>query len=175
MPRFLLSQLLSRKQKPKKKQLDADLKAHQVDRSAAKSAIASATAIREKEAAAFAKEKAESTATIDATSKAITAISSGMSGSFLQTSAAQTLRQLMMAKDELDADRQDIMAFLTGGQSGGYAPASGEIVGILKTMQENMEKSLAEAEKAEAEAVAAHEELLSAKAKEVAANTKAIE
>merc|ERR1719269_364373 len=34
----------------KKKQLDADLKAHQVDRSAAKSAIASATAIREKEA-----------------------------------------------------------------------------------------------------------------------------
>jgi len=66
-----------------KKQLDEALKAHQADRSAAKAAMAEATAIREKEAAAFAKEKAESTATIDATSKAITAISSGMSGSFL--------------------------------------------------------------------------------------------
>jgi len=158
-----------------KKQLDEALKAHQADRSAAKAAMAEATAIREKEAAAFAKEKAESTATIDATSKAITAISSGMSGSFLQTSAAQTLRQLMMAKDELDADRQDIMAFLTGGQSGGYAPASGEIVGILKTMQENMEKSLAEAVAAEAAAVSAHDELLAAKTKEVEAATKSIE
>merc|ERR1719324_580768 len=67
------------------------------------------------------------------------------------------------------------MAFLTGGQSGGYAPASGEIVGILKTMQENMEKSLAEAVAAEAAAVSAHDELLAAKTKEVEAATKSIE
>merc|ERR1719407_62664 len=152
MPRFLLSQLLSRKQKPKKKQLDADLKAHQVDRSAAKSAIVSATAIREKEAAAFAKEKADSVATIDATSKAITAISSGMSGAFLQTAAAKALKQLMLSRGELDADRQDVMAFLSGGQGGEYVPQSGEITGILKTMKDNMEKSLSEAEAAEAEA-----------------------
>merc|ERR1719498_2103296 len=67
------------------------------------------------------------------------------------------------------------MAFLSGGQNGGYAPASGENVGILKTMKETMEKRLAEAEAAEAAAVTVHEELLAAKEKEVAANTKAIE
>merc|ERR1719498_193191 len=106
---------------------------------------------------------------------AITAISSGMSGSFLQTAAANTLRQLVMSRDELDADRQDVMAFLSGGQNGGYAPQSGEIVGILKTMMSNMEKSLAEAEAAEAAAVSAHDELIAAKTKEVEANTKAIE
>jgi len=159
----------------KKKQLDADLKAHQVDRSAAKSAIASATAIREKEAAAFAKEKADSLATIDATSKAITAISSGMSGAFLQTAAAKALKQLMLSRGELDADRQDVMAFLSGGQGGEYVPQSGEITGILKTMKDNMEKSLSEAEAAEAEAVKSFDALVAAKTKEVEANTKAIE
>merc|ERR1719183_3178300 len=44
-----------------KKQLDADLKNHQADRTAAKAAIASATSLREKEAASFAKESAELT------------------------------------------------------------------------------------------------------------------
>merc|ERR1719183_2705667 len=43
-----------------KKQLDADLKAHKSDRAAAKEAVAEATAIREKEAAAFAKNNADS-------------------------------------------------------------------------------------------------------------------
>merc|ERR1719443_1031339 len=38
-----------------KKQLEADLKAHKSDRAAAKGAIEKATALREKEAAAFAK------------------------------------------------------------------------------------------------------------------------
>merc|ERR1719238_1395729 len=90
----------------KQKQLKEELKTHQAERSAAKAAMAEATAIREKEAAAFAKEKADATATIDATGKAIAAISSGMSGSFLQTSEAQILKKLVMSKDELDADRQ---------------------------------------------------------------------
>lgn len=158
-----------------KKQLDEELKAHQADRSAAKAAMAEGNAIREKEAAAFAAEKAESTATIAAVGKAITAISSGMSGSFLQTEEAQALKRLVQGKDELDADRQDIMAFLSGGRDGEYAPQSGEITGILKTMKDNMAKSLSESEAAETEAVATHEELIAAKEKEVAANTQAIE
>merc|ERR1719261_1718970 len=40
-------------------QLKEDLKQHQVDRSAAKQAVADATALREKEAAAYAKEASE--------------------------------------------------------------------------------------------------------------------
>merc|ERR1719478_1939964 len=48
------------------KQLKLDLKAHQTDRAAAKSAMAEATTIREKEAATFAALKAESDANIAA-------------------------------------------------------------------------------------------------------------
>jgi hypothetical protein len=156
-----------------KKQLDEALKSHQTERSAAKAAIAEATALREKEAAAFAKEKDETSANIDAMGKAISAISSGMAGSFLQTEGAQKLKKLIMAKDLLEADRQDVMAFLS--QSSDYAPQSGEITGILKTMKATMEKSLADSEAAEAEAIATHDDLVAAKEKEVAANTKAIE
>jgi len=153
-------------------QTKADLKQHQTDRSAAKSAIAAATSLREKEAAAFAKEKAEATANLAAMNGAITSITNGMAGSFLQTEGAQTLKRLMMAKDDLDADRQDVMAFLADGQN---SPQSGEITGILKTMEAAMAKSLADAEAAEADAVSGHADLVAAKEKEVAANTKAIE
>merc|ERR1719327_800596 len=47
-----------------KTQMEEDLKQHQVDRSAAKAAIAEATTLREKEAAAYAKEAAEAKANI---------------------------------------------------------------------------------------------------------------
>merc|ERR1719321_907836 len=50
-------------------QLKEDLKQHQVDRSAAKQAVADATTLREKEAAAYAKEASEATANIAAVNK----------------------------------------------------------------------------------------------------------
>merc|ERR1719456_182972 len=56
------------------KQLKSDLKSHQTDRAAAKAAMADATAIRAKEAAAFAAEKAELDANIAAVTKATDAI-----------------------------------------------------------------------------------------------------
>merc|ERR1719498_1330286 len=67
------------------------------------------------------------------------------------------------------------MAFISGGQENGYVPASGQIVGILETMKEEMAKSLSEIEGAEAEAVKSYEALIAAKTKEVEANTQAIE
>jgi hypothetical protein len=158
-----------------KKQLDSSIKKHRAERSAAKAAMAEAEALRNKESVSFDAEKAEASSNIEATGKAVTAIEKGMAGSFLQTGYAQKLRQLMLTRDELDADRQDVMAFLAGGQGEGYAPNSGEIVGILKTMKETMEKALAEATSAEEAAVASFEELVAAKTKEVAAASKAIE
>merc|ERR1719456_963766 len=99
-----------------------------------------------------------------------------MAGNFLQTNMAQVLKRLVLNNsDLLDADRQDIMAFLSGGENGQYVPQSGEITGILKTMGDEMSKSLADAEAEESAAVASHEELMAAKQKEVAANTQAIE
>merc|ERR1719265_1339549 len=53
-----------------KAQLEADIKQHQADRAAAKEAMAKATEIREKEAAAYAKESAEDKANLDALEKA---------------------------------------------------------------------------------------------------------
>jgi len=160
----------------KKKQLAEDLKQHQVDRSAAKGAMAEATSIREKEHAAFAKEKAELSSNLDAMGKAITAITNGMSGGFLQTNTAQVLKKLALTDTNLmEADRQDIMAFLSGGHGAQYVPQSGQITGILKTIHDEMSKTLADAEAAEASAVTSFDALIAAKTKEVAACTKAIE
>ncbi len=74
-------------------QVGTDLKAHQSDRSAAKDAIAKATGIREKEAAAFAKTSSDLKTNLAALGKAISAIEKGVGG-FLQTSAASVLRSL---------------------------------------------------------------------------------
>merc|ERR1719375_2271139 len=71
-----------------KKQLEAELKEAQTARVDAKDAIAKATAIRDKEAKAFAKLKSDAEANIGALSKAIPAIEKGMGSAFLQTNAA---------------------------------------------------------------------------------------
>merc|ERR1719331_2797085 len=95
-------------------------------------------------------------------------------GGFLQTSAASVLRNFAMNNNKIaDADRQDLLAFLTSNSD--YAPASGEIVGILKQMGDEMSADLKAAIDAEAAAVKAYEGLMAAKKKEVDALTKMIE
>merc|ERR1719450_543388 len=156
------------------KQLKSDLKSHQTDRATAKAAMAEATSIREKEAAAFADLKAEADANIAAATKATEAISKGMSGSFLQTSDAQVLKNLVMSKNNIDDEsREELTAFLSN--SADYAPASGQITGILKQMTDTMNADLAEATATENNAIKAYGELMAAKEKEVNALTKAIE
>merc|ERR1719298_212337 len=61
----------------KQAQLKEDLKQHQVDRSAAKAAVADATTLREKEAGEYAKEASEAKANIAAVNKAITSLEKG--------------------------------------------------------------------------------------------------
>lgn len=159
----------------KKKQLEEDLKTHQADRAAGKAAMSTAEALRKKAAATFAKEKASTTSNIDALSRAIAAISKGMSGTFLQTDAARVLKMVVSKATLLDADRQDIMAFLSGGQDGQYVPQSAEIVGVLRRIKDEMSKGFAEAEAAELASIASHDQLMAAKSRELGANTNAIE
>merc|ERR1719183_3031209 len=86
------------------------------------------------------------------------------------------LRRLVLSKqDILDADRQELIAFLSGAQGSGYAPQGGEIVGILKEMGSSMSKSLAEATSAEEAAIKTFDELVAAKNKEIASATASIE
>merc|ERR1719199_2237273 len=157
------------------KQLKEDLKTHQTDRAAAKSAMAEATTIRTKEAAAFAATKAELDANIAATTKATAAIEKGMAGSFLQTSEAQVLKKLVLAQNSVvqDYDREVLTSFLSG--STDYAPASGQIAGILKQMVDTMNKDLASATSDENTAIASYDGLMAAKTKEVNALTASIE
>merc|ERR1719446_1693782 len=120
-------------------QLKEDLKQHQVDRSAAKAAVAEATTLRQKEAAAYAKESDEMKANIAAVSKATTAIEQGMGGAFVQTGSGRVLQRLVQNSQSLaDNERAQLMSFLSGSQGDNYAPASGEITGILKTMHDEM-------------------------------------
>merc|ERR550514_898557 len=68
-----------------------------------------------------------------------------------------------------------ITAFLTQGQEVSYAPASGQIVGILKQMTDTMQKDLADATAEEQAAIKAFKGLMAAKTKEINALTKEIE
>jgi chromosome segregation ATPase len=156
-----------------KSQIESDLVKHKKDREDAKAAIADATAQREKEKAAFDAENAEDMANVAACGKAITAIEKGMASMFLQSGAANTLKNLVINRDLDRYSRRVLTDFLS--TSTGYAPASGEIVGILKQLLEDMEKELKEVVDEENAAVAEFESLVSAKEKEIQANTEAIE
>merc|ERR1719327_2035336 len=158
-----------------KEQLDAEIKEHKASRAEAKDALAKATAIRKKEAGAFAGESTELAANIDALTRAIAALEKGVAGGFLQTSAASVLRRLSLSMDMSSADREMLAAFLSQGSSAEYVPQSGEIIGILKQMKDEMEADLAEAKANEEKAIADYKALVAAKKKEIEAATKAIE
>merc|ERR1719316_2451400 len=153
--------------------LTSDVAQHKADREAAKTAMSTATSLREKEAAAFATESTETKTNIAATGKAITAVEKGMGSAFLQTAAASELKKFVLNGNLDDDQRETITAFLSEDDS--YAPQSGQITGILKQMKDTMEASLSDAEKAESVAIANYDELMKAKTKEIAAATEAIE
>jgi len=154
----------------------ANLKKAQQERSEAKAAMAEATAIREKEAAAFAKESGDLKTNIAAVNKAVAALEKGQAGAFLQTESAAVLTRLVENDEKMvDVDREDLTAFLSGGDSHGYAPQSGAITGILKQMGDTMTATLKDITNAENEAIASYDQLMKAKTAEVDALTEEIE
>merc|ERR1719262_986609 len=102
-----------------------------------------------------------------------------MAGGFLQTGNAAVLRRLSISLDLSNADRDVLSSFLSADaqdlEKYQYAPASGEILGILKQMKDEMEKDLAEITATEADQVKTFEELVAAKKKEIDAATAEIE
>jgi len=156
-------------------QLKSELAQHKADRADAKDALAKASALREKEAATFAKESSDDKTNIDALGKAIAAIEKGVAGSFLQTKAAAKLQQLTIDVEMSSVDRDVISSFLSQGQSAGYVPQSGQIIGILKQMKDTIEADLKDITATEDKAIEDYEELAGAKTKEIEANSAAIE
>jgi len=160
----------------KKAQLESNLKSNQVDRDSARAAMREATSLRQKEKASFDKALSDNKQNLAALGKAIAAIDQGMAGSFLQSDASRTVRALLMGNQDMpSADRQDVLAFLSGGHGGEYAPASGEISGILKTLSDEMSAEQKNLVSTENGAVADYEGLMAAKKKEVSVLTKGIE
>merc|ERR1719160_229770 len=160
--------------KAEKAQLEQELKDHQLSRETAKQDQETATSIREKEKADFDAASADMSTNIGAMKGAIAALEKGL-GAFMQISSSQkvVLQRMVAATTTLDDYQRDsAMAFLQGKES---AQSSGEIMGMLKAMLEEMEGDLATAEKDEATAVAGYEELSAAKAAEIASATSAIE
>merc|ERR1712083_616411 len=82
---------------------------------------------------------------------------------------------VMSRQNMLEADRQDVVSFLSGTENSEYAPQSGEIVGILKQIADELGAGLAEATEKEDAAVKAYKGLMAAKTKEVNALTASIE
>merc|ERR1719412_463920 len=83
------------------------------------------------------------------------------------------LQNLIINMDMSSADRDMLTAFLS--QGSGYAPQSGEVLGMLKQMLKTMETELNEITTAEETAVKTFEALVAAKEKELDANGGAIE
>merc|ERR1740123_2837609 len=97
-------------------------------------------------------------------------------GGFLQTRAAQVLRDFMRHEAEMnELDRQTLTSFLSASAQSTYAPKSGQIVGILKEMGDTMAADLASATKTEEEAIKTYNDLMAAKKAEVEALTAEIE
>jgi chromosome segregation ATPase len=160
-------------------QLASNIANAKKSREDAKTAIAEATAIREKEAKAYAAQEAEFSTNIAAMGKAIAALEKGAAGSsFLQSDAANTIRKATLDMDMSPQDRDAVSSFLgrdAEGEQSGYAPQGGEIIGILKQLKETMEADLAEATKNEQESLASFNSLVASKEKEIETLTKSIE
>ena len=75
----------------------------------------------------------------------------------MQTQSATVLKKVLSSpatRDMLEEDRQQLLSFLSGGGpfSQGYAPQSGQIVGLLKQLGDDMATSLAQSMAAEEKA-----------------------
>merc|ERR1719158_2329271 len=158
-----------------KVQIGQDLIGHKKDREGAASDIDEATMLREKEATEFAAMKADSETNIGMMAKAIPALEKGMGGAaLLQMPGADRLMKIVENNGNMDEqNRGDVMAFFQ--QGGDYAPASGQIVGILKGMKDDMEAELKEAIATEEKAISGFGELKASKETEIEMATEAIE
>merc|ERR1719353_2319173 len=163
-----------------KEQLDQELIQHKQDREAANQDLAKATTIREKEHAEYLELTGESKENVDAMTAAIAALEKGMGSGFLQskTSLIDRIHKILNTAQSLDSyQRSTVTSFLAGTQNpyGDYHGQSGEIVGILKMMKEDMDKGLNGAVSDEEKSAAGYEELSAAKKDEISAAGAAIE
>jgi len=164
-------------EKAEKSGLEGDLVKHKDDRTGATADLAKATALRSKEQGENEADLADQEANYAAVSGAIPALEKGMGASSLlqaNPSMKPQLKKAIAASQSISSmEKQDITAFLE--QKEGYSPVSGQIVGILKSMSDEMEKTIADLKTQESEAAKGFADLKAAKETEIEAASEAIE
>merc|ERR1719316_1045423 len=165
--------------KAEKSQLDQELIQHKSDRASAKKDLETATSIREKEHSDFVESTGEQKSDLDAMTGAIAALEKGMGGAFIQAhsgAASRVQKVVKTAASVDDFERSEILSMLQGKNPfGDYGARSGEIVGILKAMKDEMDKDLGGAVRTEEEAAKAFDGMAAAKKAEIQAASEAIE
>merc|ERR1719247_1149150 len=160
-----------------KAQLEEDIKTHTSDLAAATKDLEEATTIRYKEKSEFDATIGTKKSSEAALGKAIPAIEKGMGGSaFLQFAGAHAMkaikRALQSSQTITGSDKEKIQAFLQGGES---APGSGEILGMLKSMKDELSRDVASLTKNEESAVAGFSSMKASKEKEIEFADESIE
>jgi predicted nucleic acid-binding Zn-ribbon protein len=160
-----------------KAQLESDIKTHTSDLETATKDLEEATTIREKEKAEFDSTIGTKKSSEAALGKAIPAIEKGMGGAaFLQTFGKHVVNQIKKALRNsgaiTDTDRSTIQNFL---QSGATGAGSGEILGMLKAMKDELSRDVASLEKNEASAVDGFGSMRASKEKEIEFADESIE
>merc|ERR1719197_2115433 len=92
-----------------KLQLDGELVQHKADRKAAQQAIEASTKRRAKEAAEYEKDSGVLKGDIASCKAAIDALTRGLTGSFMQTPAATSLRNLVLTRTSLERYARDTL------------------------------------------------------------------
>jgi len=164
-------------EKAEKSGLEGDLVKHKADAAAATADLEKAQALRSKEQAENEADLADQETNFGAVSGAIPALEKGMGASSLlqaQPSLKPQLAKAIAVSQAISSEeKQDITSFLE--QKEGYSPVSGQIVGILKSMSDEMQKTIADLKTQESEAAKGFAELKTAKETEVEAAKEAIE
>jgi len=166
-----ISQLASaiKEAEAKKTGLDSEIANHLADQVAAKKDMGEATALREQEKAAFDAAVAEEQAELTPINDALAALGKGMGASFIQSSAAQVLKKVVQGKNDMnDGDRTELVAFLSEGADSEYAPADGEIIGILNTLKGDVTANIADLNKEEDANIKSYDGVMAAKNQELA-------
>lgn len=166
--------------KAEKEGLEEDLVKHKTELTAAQQDLDKATTLRGKEKGDFEEDYANKKAATDALAGAIPAVEQGMgSASLMQLNSGSVLlaikKALQVSRSVTDRDRSHVLAFLASQQNGKYAPASGEIVGILKNINDDMLKSMDDLSTEEQENSKGFADLKDSKTKEIEYTKEAIE
>jgi len=164
----------------KASQLEMDIK--QLDEEVASNmqSLSAAEKLRQEQAAQFHQDDKDMTLSIDSLKNALVVMAKSQESSFMQTTSTTTVRHTLrkIVKDAGEdlmnqvlgpSEKNVLTDFLqsTAQPGGAHAPASGEIMGVLKQMKENFESNLADATAADAKAKAEFAELKKGKTDEI--------